>query len=125
MLTDALLSLSFQPPEVGIEEESWYYGSVDRKEAEGKCRSTGDYLVRFSDRQNKYVLSVHWNNAGRHFVIQEVPDVSHTHKPRPQPHPQIAPNTTGCFDGRHSNADFVFAPFSFLAEQAGLHALPF
>ena len=49
---------------------------MDRKDAEKKCSSTGDYLVRYSDRQNKYVLTVHWSGQGRHFVIQEVPDVS-------------------------------------------------
>lgn len=78
-----LYTLFLQPPEVCIEDEEWYYGSIDRREAEGKCRNTGDYIVRFSDRQNKYVLSVLWNSAGRHFVIQEVPDVSHTLKPYP------------------------------------------
>ena len=111
------LSLSFfQPPEVGIEEESWYYGSIDRREAEGKCRNTGDYLVRFSDRQNKFVLSVHWNSAGRHFVIQEVPDVSHAHKPRPQ---------YSCWDTCHYlYVDFAFVPFLLAAEQAGFHAVP-
>lgn len=60
--------------ELSIEEEDWYFGSIDRKEAESKCRSVGDFLVRFSDRQNKHVLTVHWNGTGRHFVIQEVPD---------------------------------------------------
>ena len=49
---------------------------MDRKDAERKCGNAGDYLVRYSDRQNKYVLTVNWNGQGRHFVIQEVPDVS-------------------------------------------------
>jgi RIO-like serine/threonine protein kinase len=62
------------PPEVNIEDEPWYFGVVDRRDAEKKCINDGDYLVRYSDRQNKYVLTVHWNGQGRHFVIQEVPD---------------------------------------------------
>ena len=49
---------------------------MDRRDAEKKCSNAGDYLVRYSDRQNKYVLTVNWNGQGRHFVIQEIPDVS-------------------------------------------------
>ena len=60
-----------------MEDEDWYFGTIDRKEAEMKCRQAGEYLVRFSVKQNKYVLTVHWNGNGRHFVIQEVPDVSY------------------------------------------------
>ncbi|XP_003389646.2 PREDICTED: tyrosine-protein kinase Fes/Fps-like [Amphimedon queenslandica] len=63
-----------EPPEVAIEDEPWYYGVMDRRDAEKKCGQAGEYLVRYSDRQNKYVLTVNWNGQGRHFVIQEIPD---------------------------------------------------
>ena len=51
---------------------------MDRRDAEKKCSQAGEYLVRYSDRQNKYVLTVNWNGQGRHFVIQEIPDVSYS-----------------------------------------------
>lgn len=40
-----------------------------------KCKEDGDFIVRYSDRRNTYVLTVHWNGSGRHFVIQEIADV--------------------------------------------------
>ena len=32
--------------------------------------------MRYSERQNKYVLTCNWNGAAKHFVIQQIPDVS-------------------------------------------------
>ena len=67
-----------QPVEVDlpVEEEDWYYGDIDRRVAESKCKINGDYIVRYSERQAKYVLTCHWNGQGKHFVIQQLVDVS-------------------------------------------------
>ena len=59
-----------------MEEEEWYFGDIDRRLAESKCKKPGDYLVRYSERQNKYVLTCNWNGSSKHFVIQQVPNVS-------------------------------------------------
>ena len=59
-----------------MEEEDWYYGDIDRKVAESKCKTSGDYIVRYSERQNKYVLTCNWKGQGKHFVIQQFVDVS-------------------------------------------------
>lgn len=65
-----------QPPEIPVEEEEWYFGDIDRRLAESKCKRPGEYLVRYSERQNKYVLTCNWNGAAKHFVIQQIPNVS-------------------------------------------------
>ena len=54
-----------------MENEAWFYSNMERKEAELKCRNTGDYLVRYSSKQNRYILTVSWAGQGRHFIIQE------------------------------------------------------
>ena len=58
-----------------LEEEEWYFGDIDRRLAEKKCRNSGDCLVRFSERQKKDVLTCNWNGAAKHFVIQRIIDV--------------------------------------------------
>ncbi len=65
-----------QPPEIPVEEEEWFFGDIDRRLSESKCKNPGDYLVRYSARQNKYVLTCNFNGHGKHFVIQQIPDVS-------------------------------------------------
>ena len=65
-----------QPPEIPVEDEEWFFGDIDRKLAESKCKVNGDYLVRYSARQNKYVLTCCLNNQGKHFVIQQITEVS-------------------------------------------------
>jgi hypothetical protein len=65
-----------QPPEIPVEDEEWFFGDIDRRLAESKCKKPGDYLVRYSERQNKYVLTCNWNGNPKHFVIQQVPNVS-------------------------------------------------
>jgi hypothetical protein len=65
-----------QPPEIPVEDEEWYFDDIDRRLAESKCKKPGDYLVRYSERQNKYVLTCNWNGNSKHFAIQQVPNVS-------------------------------------------------
>eukprot|EP00731_Ephydatia_muelleri_P017701 Em0010g799a len=60
--------------ETRVEDEGWFYANMERKEADMKCKSPGDYLVRYSSKQNRYVLSVNWAGQGKHFVIQEACD---------------------------------------------------
>ena len=69
------LKSQFQPGDVKLEDEGWFYADMERREAEMKCKNTGDYLVRYSSKQNKYVLTVNWAGQGKHFVIQEICDV--------------------------------------------------
>ena len=70
------LSLSPQPPEIPVEEEDWFYGDIDRRLAESKCKKAGDYLVRYSTRAGKYVLTCNNNGAAKHFMIQVISGVS-------------------------------------------------
>ena len=58
-----------------MEDEGWFYADLERKEAEMKCKNSGDYLVRYSSKQNRYVLTSNWGGQGKHFVIQEIRDV--------------------------------------------------
>ena len=54
-----------------MEAEPWYYNDLERREAEMKCRNTGDYLIRYSSKQNRYILTVNWAGQGRHFIVQQ------------------------------------------------------
>ena len=69
----------FQSNETRVEDEGWFYANMERKEADMKCKNPGDYLVRYSSKQNRYVLSVNWAGQGKHFVIQEACDVRGSH----------------------------------------------
>ncbi len=59
-----------------MEEEEWYFGDIDRRLAENKCKVEGDYMVRYSERQRKYVLTCKYKGSAKHFVIQVFTDVS-------------------------------------------------
>jgi len=65
-----------QVPVIPIEEEEWFFGNIRRELAEIKCQKDGDYLVRYSSRNNKYVLTCRWNGERKHFIVQEVISVS-------------------------------------------------
>ena len=65
----------FQPSKPRLEDEGWFYADMERREAEMKCKNEGDYLVRYSSKQKKYVLTVNWAEQMKHFVIQEISDV--------------------------------------------------
>ena len=62
-----------------MEIEAWFYPNMERREAELKCINSGDYLVRYSSKQNRYILTVNWLGQGKHFVIQENFHVSGLH----------------------------------------------
>ncbi len=66
----------YQPPDIPVEEEEWYFGDIDRRLAENKCKVEGDYMVRYSERQRKYVLTCKYKGSAKHFVIQVFTDVS-------------------------------------------------
>ncbi|KAL5469271.1 hypothetical protein EMCRGX_G030502 [Ephydatia muelleri] len=65
---------TFQTEEAHLEDEGWFHANMNRKEAEEKCKNPGDYLIRYSSKQNRYVLTVSWAGQGKHFVIQEIRD---------------------------------------------------
>jgi len=52
----------------------WYFGNIDRYEAEQVVKFDGDYLVRFSDSKGYYVLTTKWEGQAKHFVIRELED---------------------------------------------------
>ena len=64
--------LQFQPT---IEHEAWYYSDIARREAEMKCKNTGDCLIRYSSKQNKFILTVNWAGQGKHFIVQQTCNV--------------------------------------------------
>ncbi|KAL5469291.1 hypothetical protein EMCRGX_G030531 [Ephydatia muelleri] len=65
---------TFQTENAHLEDEGWFHANMERKEAEEKCKNLGDYLIRYSSKQNRYVLTVSWAGQGKHFVIQEICD---------------------------------------------------
>eukprot|EP00731_Ephydatia_muelleri_P017675 Em0010g773a len=65
---------TFQTEDAHLEDEGWFHANMNRKEAEEKCKNPGDYLIRYSSKQNRYVLTVSWAGQGKHFVIQEIRD---------------------------------------------------
>lgn len=72
----SLLSLSsclqVFPP---LEQQDWYHGAIPRLEVQQLLKDSGDFLVRKSQDKPGYVLSVQWDEACKHFLIQNV-DVS-------------------------------------------------
>ena len=52
-----------------MDEELWFYGEVNRRDAEQLLRKDGDYLIRLS-RDKGYVLTMKWQGAPKHFVVQ-------------------------------------------------------
>ncbi len=68
--------LPHQPPELPVEEEEWYYGDIERKVGENKCKNNGDYIVRYSEGISQFTLTCKWNRAPKHFAILETTDVS-------------------------------------------------
>jgi len=89
-----------EPPEIPVEDEEWFFGDIDRKLAESKCKVNGDYLVRYSARQNKYVLTCCLNNQGKHFVIQQITEVSLSPSYNIAMHPPIPITVLGVME-RH------------------------
>eukprot|EP00731_Ephydatia_muelleri_P035245 Em0108g4a len=67
---------TFQTENAHLEDEGWFHANMERKEAEEKCKNLGDYLIRYSSKQNRYVLTVSWAGQGKHFVIQEICDTA-------------------------------------------------
>lgn len=65
-----------QPSKIPVEEEDWFYGDIDRWLAESKCKQPGDYIVRYSTLMGKYALTCNNGGSAKHFIIQEISDVS-------------------------------------------------
>ncbi|XP_077374738.1 tyrosine-protein kinase Fes/Fps isoform X2 [Festucalex cinctus] len=55
-----------------LEQQDWYHGAVPRQEVQQLLQCDGDFLVRKSQEKQGYVLSVHWDNCCKHFLIQNI-----------------------------------------------------
>ncbi|KAL1007310.1 hypothetical protein UPYG_G00084820 [Umbra pygmaea] len=55
-----------------LEQQAWYHGAIPRLEVQELLKQDGDYLVRQSQGKQEYVLSVHWRDTCRHFLIQSI-----------------------------------------------------
>lgn len=68
------VTLFFQPnDEIALEEESWFHGTIDRKDVPILLKKEGDYLVRESStKPGQFVLSTRSTVDGslKHFIIQ-------------------------------------------------------
>ena len=65
--------LTFFKPndEIPLEEETWFHGTIDRKDVPTLLKKEGDYLVRESStKPGQFVLSTRSENQVRHFIIQ-------------------------------------------------------
>lgn len=56
-------------------QQDWYHGAIPRLEVQQLLKNEGDFLVRKSQEKPCYVLSVQWDGACKHFLIQNA-DVS-------------------------------------------------
>ncbi|VDM47772.1 unnamed protein product [Toxocara canis] len=56
--------------------QEWYQGSLERREAENRLRGTpdGTFLVRFSNTQQKYVVSISFNGDVKHTKVEQSVD---------------------------------------------------
>lgn len=55
-----------------LEQQDWYHGAIPRLEVQQLLKDSGDFLVRKSQDKPGYVLSVQWDEACKHFLIQNV-----------------------------------------------------
>lgn len=55
-----------------LEQQDWYHGAIPRLEVQQLLKDSGDFLVRKSQDKPGYVLSVQWDGACKHFLIQNV-----------------------------------------------------
>ncbi|XP_041790782.1 tyrosine-protein kinase Fes/Fps [Chelmon rostratus] len=51
-------------------QQDWYHGAIPRLEVQQLLENDGDFLVRKSQEKQGYVLSVQWDGACKHFLIQ-------------------------------------------------------
>ncbi|XP_020516690.1 tyrosine-protein kinase Fes/Fps [Labrus bergylta] len=51
-------------------QQDWYHGAIPRPEVQQLLKYDGDFLVRKSQEKQGYVLSVQWEGACKHFLIQ-------------------------------------------------------
>ncbi|XP_034535439.1 tyrosine-protein kinase Fes/Fps [Notolabrus celidotus] len=51
-------------------QQDWYHGAIPRPEVQQLLKNDGDFLVRKSQEKKGYVLSVQWEGACKHFLIQ-------------------------------------------------------
>ncbi|XP_076583428.1 tyrosine-protein kinase Fes/Fps isoform X1 [Chaetodon auriga] len=51
-------------------QQDWYHGAIPRLEVQQLLKNDGDFLVRKSQEKQGYVLSVQWEGACKHFLIQ-------------------------------------------------------
>lgn len=56
-------------------QQDWYHGAIPRLEVQQLLKNDGDFLVRKSQEKPSHVLSVKWDGACKHFLIQKT-DVS-------------------------------------------------
>uniref|UniRef100_A0A671URF7 Tyrosine-protein kinase n=1 Tax=Sparus aurata TaxID=8175 RepID=A0A671URF7_SPAAU len=59
-----------QDPDRPLGQQDWYHGAIPRLEVQQLLKNDGDFLVRKSQEKQGYVLSVQWDGANKHFLIQ-------------------------------------------------------
>uniref|UniRef100_A0A3Q3XEV1 Tyrosine-protein kinase n=1 Tax=Mola mola TaxID=94237 RepID=A0A3Q3XEV1_MOLML len=52
-------------------QQDWYHGAIPRLEVQQLLKNDGDFLVRKSQEKPSHVLSVKWDGACKHFLIQK------------------------------------------------------
>ncbi|XP_055363163.1 tyrosine-protein kinase Fes/Fps isoform X2 [Betta splendens] len=67
---DAPVPTAVQDVERPVGQQDWYHGAIPRLEVQQLLKSDGDFLVRKSQEKHGYVLSVQWDGACKHFLIQ-------------------------------------------------------
>lgn len=61
----------FDPDDIPLQEEPWFYGTIDRKDVPALVKRDGDYLVREScTKPGQFVLSTRLQGVPKHFIIQ-------------------------------------------------------
>ncbi|XP_074522889.1 tyrosine-protein kinase Fes/Fps [Halichoeres trimaculatus] len=62
--------LTVQEVDRPLVQQDWYHGAIPRPEVQQLLKNDGDFLVRKSQEKQGYVLSVQWEGACKHFLIQ-------------------------------------------------------
>jgi hypothetical protein len=61
---------AIQPPiPAMVELEEWYFGNIERALAISKCKKDGDFVVRFNDIKQRYIITSRWKGQCSHYTL--------------------------------------------------------
>lgn len=52
-----------------VELEDWYFGNIERALAISKCKKDGDFVMRFNDIKQRYIITSRWKGQCSHYTL--------------------------------------------------------